>query len=449
MGKKKFWILIGLVLAGLGVLIFRGTGAREQPNILIMICDAVRPDHLGCYGYPASISPNVDKIASEGVVFLSAITPAPYTLPAMASLMTSNRPFMHGARQVFIDPPEGRTPVEGSDCADVPLADSKTTLAEILKERGYATAAFVSTSMLDSVFGMDQGFDTYDDEFEGPERRADLTSRKVLGWLEKNANRKFFLWVHYYDPHIPYDPPPPFDKIHDLSEDASDRERSRKAALYDGEIAFMDKQIGLLMSRLETLGLNDRTIVVILSDHGEHLGERNGYFGHGTWLYDRTLKIALIIKYRRLMNEGKKITGLVRTIDIAPTLVDILGLPPPEGAEGVSLLPMMMNRPHREIASVYSESDATHFAQPGGRLRSIRTSRWKYIYAPGGDKDELYDLLEDPGESNNIKDLHKDLCDRFRNDILALIKDAPPLDASNLPEIPDDLKEKLKSLGYL
>ncbi|HEX2695498.1 MAG TPA: sulfatase, partial [Acidobacteriota bacterium] len=310
--SRFVWWMAGTGLA-LGVLIVllvikpgrdwvKLPGAASY-NVLLITLDTTRADHLGCYGYKPAKTPNLDKLAREGVRFARVYCPAPLTLPSHASIMTGLYPVTHGVRNNGHDLPSGIR-----------------TLAEILKGRGYATAAFVSSFSVDSRFGLDRGFNVYDDTFrlESPfktqnmERRAEETFARFSRWLEANGKNRFFGWVHYYDPHLPYDPPSPYKEEFDGDP-------------YDGEIAYMDRYVGAVLEGLKEQGVLDKTIVVVAGDHGEGLGDK-AELGHGIFLYEETLKVPLIVHSPVIFPHAQVVESQVRLIDVAPTILEILGL---------------------------------------------------------------------------------------------------------------------------
>ncbi len=365
-------------------------GDSPRPNVLLVTVDTTRADHLGAYGYDRDTSPTVDALAAEGVLFEHAFAHAPITLPSHTSMLTGTFPLAHGVRD------NGRFSV----------ADDLETLPEMLRERGYATGAFVSAFVLDSRFGLDQGFDVYDDSFTAEwsedklrdariynqmvtDRPADQTTQRAIAWLAEQAESPFFLWVHYYDPHQRYAPPHPWDQLYQDN-------------LYDGEIAFMDSEIARLFDALRERGLWDRTAVLLTGDHGESLGQ-HGEATHAVLAYDSTLRVPLVIKPPAgVAVERKVVTESVSHVDLLPTVGDLLDLPTPSGLPGRSLLPAIQGRaPSGRAAdrAIYFESALPRFSFGWEPLFGVRAGSWKYIHAP---EPELYDLERDPGEQRNI-----------------------------------------------
>lgn len=349
---------------------------RASLNVLLFTLDTTRADHLGCYGDALARTPSLDGLAAGGVRFNRVYCPAPLTLPSHASIMTGLFPLKHGLRN------NGHV-----------LPGGIRTLAEMLKAQGYATAAFVSSFSVDSRFGIGRGFDVYDDTFQpqqslkgsNTQRRAEETYDRFSRWLDKAPGGKFFCWVHYYDPHLPYDPPSPY------KEEFSSR-------LYDGEIAYMDHYVGAVLDRLRDKGLLENTLVVVAGDHGEGLGEK-AEIGHGIFLYDETLRVPLIFHNARILTRPGVVQGTVRLVDVAPTILDILGLgKEATGMQGRSLTAWLGGAGREDLDSVVE----TFFPRENfgwSELVGLVSGPWKYIQAP---KPELYDLGHDAAEEKNL-----------------------------------------------
>jgi len=351
------------------------TGAPSY-NVLLITLDTTRADHLGCYGYKPAKTPNLDRLAREGVRFARTYCPAPLTLPAHASIMTGLYPVVHAVRNNGHYLPSGIR-----------------TLAEILKGKGYSTAAFVSSFSVDSRFGLDRGFDVYDDTFqsESPfktqnaERRAEETFARFSRWLENNGKNRFFGWVHYYDPHVPYDPPSPYKEEFDGDP-------------YDGEIAYMDQYVGAVLERLKGKGILERTIVVIAGDHGEGLGDKVE-LGHGIFLYEETLRVPLILYSHAVFPRSQLIESQVRLIDVAPTILETIGLKnEAAGMAGQSLIAWLRGKSQKDLDSLVE----TFYPRENfgwSELVGLVSGRWKYIQSP---RPELYDVKKDPGEREDL-----------------------------------------------
>jgi choline-sulfatase len=401
--RPVLWAATAIAIAGAAVLLTIPSirqaaglgGAAPAPlNILLVTLDTTRADRIGAYGYAAARTSHFDRLAAEGVRFERAIAQAPITLPSHASLFTARFPFTHGVR----------------NNGNFYLSDQFPTLTTALHDRGYRTGAFVSSFILDRRYGLARGFDEYDDRLESNrkqvvnfevERRGDQTALKADAWLERyvrengavgsqesavgsQAVHPFFLWLHLYDPHEPYRPPQPFRNLF------ADRP-------YDGEIAFTDTIVASVMDRLDKLGLLSSTLIAIVGDHGESLGD-HGEETHSMFVYEPVLRVPLILWRPGRLPAGKVVEPLVRVVDLAPTLLDLIGAPPLPGAEGRSLMPLV-NGKAMAPAPAYAETYLPLFYMNWSPLRALEDERWKYIEAP---KPELYDLASDPKEADNL-----------------------------------------------
>lgn len=342
-----------------------------------MTIDTLRADRLGCYGYSRIETPNLDQFAQRGVLFENAAAQAPLTAPSHASILTGTYPTVHKVR----------------DTGGFVLQPSNTTLAAILHQQGWDTAAFVGASVLKKSFGFNQGFAVYDDQMpkpgasrmasEYPERRAGEVVDRAIAWLGSQSGKPFFLWVHVFDPHSPYDPPSPFGEKY-------------AGRLYDGEVAYTDQQLGRLFESIAKKSPPENTLIAVLSDHGESLSE-HGEYTHGVFLYDSTLRIAFLLAGPGVP-KGLRVKQQARTIDLLPTLLELMGIKAPQGVQGASLRPAFAGK---EVPTAYSYAETlfTKINMGWAELRGIRTTRWKYIRAP---KPELYDLMQDPAETTNV-----------------------------------------------
>jgi arylsulfatase A-like enzyme len=351
--------------------------AGERRNLLLVSVDTLRADRVGAYGAGDVETPALDSLARDGTRFATAIAPTPLTLPSHASLFTGLYPARHGVRHNGLYRLDGEV----------------ETLAERLRESGYATAAVVGAAVLDADYGLAQGFELYDDEVSSSdsgsavtgyvERRAGAVTERALAWLGE-AREPFFLWVHYYDPHALYRPPPPFD------------ERFRERP-YDGEVAYVDTQLGRLLTGLRTKGREGRTLVVATSDHGESLGEHREPT-HGYTLYDVALRVPLILKGPGVP-DGRVVNQLTSLVDVAPTLLALLGLEAWEGMEGRNLTLAWREPTLLPERMVYAETLATQLDHGWSPLHAIRSLRYLYIRAP---RPELYDVRTDPHQRHNL-----------------------------------------------
>jgi arylsulfatase A-like enzyme/Flp pilus assembly protein TadD len=412
--------------------LFGQPAAAQQapPNVVLITLDTVRADHLGCYGHKGIKTPHIDGLASDGVLFQKAYTPVPITLPAHASLFTGTYPMVTGMH----------------DFSGNRLSPDQPTLASLLRAQGYSTAGIVGAAVLDSRFGLDSGFDYYYDEFDfsrldeqnldAMERPADVVTDRALAWLGQNSSKPFFLFVHLYDPHHPYLPPAPYDAEY-------------RNNPYDGEIAFVDAQIGRIMSFLAERDLYDPTLIVLASDHGEGLGE-HGEETHGLFIYTTTLQVPLIVKLPARQSVARKQVAVpVSLIDVLPTVLQLTGNAVPGHVQGKSLLPLMLGRDEKLHDGLYAESYLPRIHFNWSELRSIRVGDYHFIRAP---RPELYDLSKDPGERRNLHANEKERAEVLRATLSELVKEYTPGEgAQSAEESPLDpvLSERLKSLGYV
>ena len=377
---------------------------ETRPNLILILVDTLRFDHLHANGYPRETSPSLDALARRGVLFEQAITAAPWTLPSSMSLLTGRLPSAHHVENYRMK-----------------LSPSIPTLAEVLKSAGYATSAVVSHIYVGRPFGFERGFDRFEDfgiskdyRFEaGLEPKAERVTERALEEVRSVKGRPFFLFVHYFDPHWDYDPPPPFDtrftgpyagaltgKYKSFSEFALP-DRPLPAAdvqhlvdLYDGEIAYTDSQIGRLLEGLDQDGVAGRSVVVVVSDHGEEFKE-HGSLGHGRNLYDEVTRVPLIVTDFRQSGGGRRVQEQVRSIDVFPTLCALAQVLPPRGIQGESLVPYLTQGSpgSRPAISETIRFDAYRksYRQPGAKL----------IVGLENNSREYYDLKSDPSEHEN------------------------------------------------
>ncbi len=411
---------------------------EPAPNLLLLTLDTTRADRFGFAGYQAARTPSFDAFAAERAVsFANAISAVPVTFPSHTTILTGTFPVFHGVH----------------DNDGYSLDDDVTTLAEILGPQGFTTGAVLAAYPLDSEVNLDQGFDTYDDDYQsdwtaaevaarGPfsfgflERKADRVNLAVGRWLEQHWRQRFFLWVHYFDPHQPYDPPPPYD-----SQFAADP--------YDGEIAFMDENFGKLLAMLDTRGLLENTIVAVVGDHGEAL-EEHGEPTHAHFLYDATMRVPLLFAVPGSpgIRPGTRVRSQVRTADVAPTLLELLGLPPGDEMQGRSLVPLLEDPDLEGAPEALLENYYNRFHYGWSRLRGLRTERFKLIEAPSP---ELYDLMADPGELVNLAAREEQRVAELRDRLYRLARRLGATDPgrSAAAQIDDEARRKLEALGYL
>ncbi len=361
-------------------------------------------------------TPNLDRLARSGAIFTQAITAAPITLPAHASILSGLYPTSHATRFNGI----------------FRLPDEVETVAETLKAAGFATGAFVGAFVLDRRFGLEKGFDVYDDELpEGSnadsvyftERRAEEVVARALHFIEAHQQERFFVWVHVYDPHLPHDAPAPY----------SERYPGRG---YDAEVAYTDASLGPLLDAVD----DDRTAVIVIGDHGEGLGD-HGESSHTLFVYDSTMKVPLILRAPQV-TPGTRVERQVRSVDLAPTILELAGVASRGPIDGVSLLGRL-GRESEEL-SAYGETFGTLYQFNWSELRFLRKDGFKFIEAP---RPELYDLRADPGETNNLwSESPSDLGKRLRRELDRAAKAEKEISAKPVDE---ETRRKLESLGYV
>ncbi|MSR60130.1 MAG: tetratricopeptide repeat protein [Planctomycetaceae bacterium] len=375
-----------LVLAVVSALILIGAwwffASPSRPNILFVTLDTTRADRLGCYGHAAAVTPHLDALAKRGVVFERAYAPAPMTSPSHTSMFTGLWPPEHG---VFTN-------------GQVALETGIPTVAELLQQRGYQTAAFVAAFVLEAKFGLNRGFQVYDDDLSTAADGGDILHRyrdgrvvvdSAVRWLKdrQSSAPPFFCWVHLYDPHDPYLAHP-----HEFGDTFDDRR-------YDGELAYADRQVGRLFAALDQAGLTQSTIIVVVGDHGESLGE-HGEETHGYMLHESTLRVPLIMAGPRCPAGGHRHPTPVSLVDLFPTLLGWGGAKVPAGTSGRSLQPALEGK-SLEPRTCYSQTEEPYFQAYWSPLRGLTTERWRYVRTT---KPELYDLTADPRELINLAD---------------------------------------------
>ena len=409
------------------VLVFAAepSAADKNPNLLLITIDTLRADHLSCNGSKIVATPHLDRLAHGGVNFTQTRTSVPLTLPAHASIMTGNYPPVHGVR----------------DNGTSRLAEEQLTLAEVLGGRGYETAAFVGAFVLDRDFGIAQGFDVYDEGDWGTldalgslsaERNAEAVHDAFSKWLTGRTDGKpFFVWIHLYDPHAPYDPPEPFRTKY-----ADDP--------YAGEIAYADTVVGTTIADLESRELLDSTLVAVVGDHGEGLGE-HGEQTHSLLIYNSTIHVPMLVRFPGMIPPGTSVGRLTRTIDLAPTILDYLGVSLDFG-QGTSLRPLVDGRSPDEEIVAYSESLYPSLNLGWSELRSLEAGGYRFILAP---RSELFDVAMDPGETINLVEVNSKKAGQLEQRLASLMASmGPPTEASGLALDPRT-EEMLRSLGYL
>jgi len=402
---------------------------RRQPapselNVLVVTLDTLRADRLGCYGFSGIETPRIDALASEGVLFERATATVPLTFPSHASIFTGLIPPHHGVR----------------DNGGFFLGEEKTTLAERFKAAGYATGAFVGAWVLESKWGLAQGFDTYSDKFDlskfkvvslgTVQKPGDEVANNALGWVDSVRGRKFFAWVHLYDPHTPYDPPEPF--------------RSRyPREPYLGEVAYTDHVVGRLLDGLRDRGLSERTLIVLTADHGESLGD-HGESTHAYFIYGATTHVPLIL--RTPWGDRGRSRAAVSSVDVFPTVLDLAGLAPEEGMiDGRSLARAVLDPGADVGGAAYAESYFPRYHFGWQHLRGLRDGRFQYVDAP---EPELYDLDQDPGETSNIYKSFSKRADEMRQALEAKVGEEGEA-APERKKLDPETLQRLAALGYV
>ncbi len=436
----------------------------EDTNVILIIIDTLRADHLGCYGYKKSTSPHMDALAKEGFLFKNCYTQASWTKPSTASILTSLYPPIH------------QTISDGSA-----LPDEIVTLAEILKKQGYLTYGYTANPNLKTIFNFDQGFDFYDDylmrdklycaamrnflfnfplfkmvikkTFSFRDRdNIKLANDRIIPWLEEYKGNNFFMYLHYMDPHDPYSPPGPYDKMFSYVKDDIN---SKNISLYDGEIRFADEYIGRLFEKLKALGVYDKTLIVITSDHGEAFGDHNDQI-HGHTVYNELLKVPLIIKYPSSKKPNMKIKKQVQSIDILPSILDILNITYKGHLSGASLSALMENNGNDDFGEYIYVSNNYYGIYVLEAL--VKNNHWKYIYTEKSSlrnikevgHEELYNLIKDPLELNNIIKQHPEILKTMQKKLDFYKEDCKKKAISPYQvELDDETIRNLESLGYL
>lgn len=409
----------GLVLVAMALLATACSSTPDEARrVLIVTIDTLRWDRLGYAGHDVE-TPNIDALAESGTIFERAVTVAPITLPAHSSLFTGLDPPKHGVRTNGI----------------FRLPDDVDTAAEAFREAGFATGAFVGAFVLDRRYGLDQGFDHYDDDLpeSNPlhtvyvaERPATEVVDRATRWIRERGDETFFAWVHVFEPHAPYVPPAPF----------AERYASRP---YDGEVAFTDHALAPLF---DLVGGMDDALIVVTADHGESLGE-HGESTHGLFIYDSTTRVPLVMSGAGIP-AGRRYEPRVRITDVAPTVLELAGLTPPDGIDGESLLPALA-APEPEDRSAYSETFLPRYSFHWSELRSLRRGSLKLIQAP---RPELYDLRADPKEQNDLWETErKGEAVTISAELVRIAGDerAPPAAL----ELDPETVRSLESLGYI
>lgn len=397
----------------------------SRPDVFLITIDTLRADHVECYGDTTIRTPALNRLCHDGVRFSRAFTPSPITNTSHASILTGLNPSRHGVTDF-----------------GVPLATSHRTLAELLQTKGYHTAAFIGAVILDSTGlapGLDRGFDFYDNfppsvpsasRWGRVERRGGDVVRRAQRWLATHPAGPHFVWVHLYDPHDPYEPPPPFDAQY----------RGRP---YDGEIAYADSALGQFLGFLDRNGWYRNALIIVVGDHGEGLGEHQEET-HGIFLYDSTLHVPLIVKLPGNQSAGEELGNQVRTTDILPTVLDAVGFPASAEFDGARLQPLWKGRKEAERLAPGETDYPLRFGW--APLRSMRAEGYKFIEAP---RPEFYDLRADAGETRNLYEPWNAEVQKLREQLAEVRSRAPQSQPPAAGAVNPQTIQELKALGYL
>ncbi|HEY2388150.1 MAG TPA: sulfatase [Candidatus Binatia bacterium] len=484
-------VLAVLALAAvLAPLVTIARSSSRRPNVVLITVDTLRPDHLSCYGYGAIATPAIDRLASEGALFENAFADVTWTTASMASVMTGLYAPHHGIRTSYQR-----------------LSPERKTLAEYLGSQGFETAAIIGSFPLDAIFGLNQGFRTYDDRFTAPlsidpehppapgsaiehvpsrfsadqkamnafltrkvehdaYRPDDQVTDAAIDWLAAHRREPFFLWVHYFGPHEKPQPTPDYME-----------ERRRQLAAYDPDIVVADREVGRLLDALRAAGIDDHTAVILHADHGQSLTE-HGYFGHGRFIFDATQHVPLIVRPPRPLSRPLRVDHMVRNVDIMPTVLELVGAKADAGIDGASLVGALrgeaLQTPEETYVETYLSSnrlfadviDVAKDTRLGFRRVGFRTRQWKLVMndpVPFGDvadpepidpdtrrhyyHEELYDLATDPAEEHDVIRDHPDVAIALRRRVW--LAQPKPTDVKAAVPIAPTTRERLKSLGYV
>ena len=431
--KNKFWIITAILIFFIvGVLVLQlKTQVSPSPNILLITVDSLRSDHLGCYGYAHNTSPNIDKLAKEGVIFTQAIAQASWTVPSMVSIITSSYPSTHKVHTW-----------------DTSLPPKLLTLARLLKGHGYYNF-FCSghNKTLSAILGPQGGFDKWSSNEDL------IDSSKVNGYalkfLKENYKRKFFLWIHYMDVHDHF-----YRTVNDKESSLSMSEKAINIYKYDAAITQVDRQIGVIIDEFKKLNIGKNTLVIITSDHGEEMCEHGICFNHGGFLWDSIICVPLIIVWEKHLSSNQKRFSQVQHIDIVPTICDIIGVKKTASFEGASLLSIIRGGDITSRPAFSEHQEKEGDIQDGAWVFtkfSVRLDGWKFIYTfdPKNKRYELYNLKDDPEELIDLAGTEKRQF-RFLNNKLTAWMNRPRLKINPLAKpLNKGTKDKLRSLGYL
>lgn len=457
---RALGVLFGVVLVFNGsVLLFHRLYVKDSPNVIILLIDALRADRLSCYGNSRNTTPNIDRFARDSVVFTQAISQATFTKTSISSLFTSLYPYQHGVYG-------GNTRDSENNITSDVLGGEETTLSEVLLRNGFLTVAWVHNPHLRSFMGFSQGFVEYHDRPEGIEG----INKRFTRWLDGTGKwHRFFAYIHYLDLHDPYRPKPPYDRMYGVYSDVykgvdlknwdayleevregkrrlGKRDVDQLLAYYDGQLTYIDGQIGALLEELKREGIYDKTLIILTADHGDGFME-HGFISHSYKPYDELLRVPLIIKFPKSMYAGKVVRSQVRLIDVMPTILDYLGIRVEGEMSGFSLINYLDGSRNKDGRIDFPEYSVGEHNTERISYIVIRTEKYKYIDYPDR-KDEFYDLSVDPKEQNNIIDEREGDAEIFRKIALRVAQERKE---KNTKKAVLDKKtvEELKALGYV
>lgn len=451
--KHRLKIFLVIIIAGLitaGFFLLKNMKGKERDfNVILISIDTLRADHLGCYNYPRNTSPFIDQFRTDSVLFRRCMAQSPSTLASHASILTSLIPSHHGA---FFSRSQ-------------PLPNNIITMAELLQQNGYRTISFNDGGQIAPEFGLNQGFEKYESMTSGSELKRLHFNRivsKTMEWLDQHHDEKFFLFLHTYETHHPYFPKERYLNLFESNYNGklsrfikmklirqinngelklNEEDKQHIINAYDAEIRSMDDSFGLLMDFLKKNKCYDNTLIIFTSDHGEEFGEHGTWATHSHSLFNDQLHVPLIIKLPGSKFFSRNVDHLVRSIDILPTVMDLLGEKMSKDFEGTSMVPLMKGSRPRNPMFAISQRDVPETNAPA--YWSIMTGTWKLYDA------KLYNLLSDPGEFKDVSGLHENLKKTLEKYAIKYIKPKKANISSKKVTMDDALKEKLKSLGYL
>jgi arylsulfatase A-like enzyme len=432
-----------------------------QPTVVVFSLDTVRQDAFGCYGHPFDPTPQMDAVARDGVRFDQAISSSGWTLPAVASLLTSTWPNIHGAM--------------GSGIMLKPVRPEIQTAAEVLKSNGFRTLGFTNAAFVSPMVGIDRGFDVFDHKYSynHDARQAHVVIDAAIRELHANRGEPTFFFIHLFDPHLTYAPPPGYDTKYtdgrtsppppitmamcygmqtgeDKRQPPSDEDIHYLRGVYQGEISFMDAHVGRFIAELKALGLYDQATVVLIADHGEEFWEHGG-FEHGHTFYDELVRVPLIVKFPRDVEPARRVvSSQVRVLDVMPSVLEVLGIEPPATFEGESMMPLVRGE---------SDDDRPAFCESllyGEQKIAWRSERYKYIQEAAAGREgmgELYDWREDPMETHNLAPAQPDSVRQMRSELFdfydeLLTRSRSMSNAQHVNMSPQRIQE-LRALGYI